>query len=274
MPGLERIDRAALERFPNLGLVALPATGWDSVDLKAAEDLGIMVTNVPSQATEEVATHALALILALLRNVPMHDRNMRAGQWQSPAGIVTPTRTSTMTLGIVGVGKIGGELARIATPIFGKVAGYDPYLAPTQGNRSDVELVDSIDMLARRCDVMSLHVPLTHETAALLADIDFADSPVRYLINVSRGGLIAHDVLLELLEKGVLDGVGLDAFAPEPPHHDDALLQHPRVISTPHRAFESVQAWDAYGHYPIQNAIAHINGAELVSPVPAQKGRP
>ena len=273
-PGLERVERPVLEQFPNLGLVALPATGTDSVDLEAAADLGIAVTHVPHQATEEVATHALALMLALLRNVPMYDADMKRGVWQSPENIVTPSRTSRMTLGVVGAGRIGTELVRIATPLFGEVIAFDPYLSSGGRNGDELTLVDSISELAYRADVLSLHVPRTPETERLMSEIDFARARTRYLINVSRGGLVEHAELLQHLANGHLDGVGLDAFDPEPPRADDPLLSHPRVIGTPHRAFESVQSWEAYATYPIRNAIAFMRGEELPSPVgePPRKG--
>lgn len=268
-PGLESVDRAALERFPNVGLIALASTGTDSVDLEAARAKGIAVTHVPHQATEEVATHALALILALLRNIPMYDSNMRRGKWQSHKAIVTPSRASQMTLGVVGAGRIGMELVRFATPLFGEVIAFDPYISPKDGGHRGLEFVDSMGELAKRADVLSLHVPRTPETERLLSEVDFARARTRYLINVSRGGLVEHSSLLQHLQDGHLDGVGLDAFDPEPPDADDPLLAHPRVISTPHRAFESVQSWEAYASFPVHNAVAFMRGEALISPVGA-----
>lgn len=272
-PGLERVDRETLERFPNLGLVALPSTGTDSVDLDAAGALGVAVTHVPNQATEEVATHALALILALLRNVPMYDMDMKHGAWQSPTHIVTPSRTSQMTLGVVGSGRIGMELVRIATPLFGNVIAFDPYVSLGERSGGKLTFVDSISELANCADVLSLHVPRTSETERLMSEIDFAHVRTRYIINVSRGGLVDHRVLLEHLENGHLDGVGLDAFDPEPPRFNDPLLVNPRVIATPHRAFESVHSWEAYATFPIRNAIAFMRGDELLSPVGGHRRR-
>lgn len=265
-PGLEPVDRPTLERFPNLGLVALPATGTDSVDLGAADDLGIAVTHVPHQATEEVATHALALILALLRNLPMYDVGVKRGAWQVSEHIVTPSRASQMTLGVVGAGRIGRELARIATPLFGEVIAFDPYVSSSESG-DELVFVDSIDELADRADVLSLHVPRTPETERLVSAVDLAHARTRYLINVSRGGLVEHAKLLQHLEDGDLDGVGLDAFDPEPPRADDPLLAHPRVIATPHRAFESVQSWEAYATFPVRNAVAFMRSEQLISPV-------
>lgn len=271
-PGLERVDRPTFEQFPNLGLVALPATGTDSVDLDAAADLGIAVTHVPHQATEEVATHALALILALLRNLPMYDAGVKRGAWQAAEHIVTPSRTSQMTLGVVGAGRIGRQLVRIAAPLFGGVVAFDPYVSSSESSE-ELEFVDSIGELADRADVLSLHVPRTPETERLVSAIDFAHARTRYLINVSRGGLVEHAKLLQHLEDGHLNGVGLDAFDPEPPRADDPLLAHPRVIATPHRAFESVQSWEAYATFPVRNAVAFMRDEGLLSPVGEPMGK-
>lgn len=265
LTGLETVARADMERYPSLGLIALSSTGTDNVDLAAAAELGIRVTNVPSQATEEVAGHALSLMLALLHNLPMHDRNMRDGLWESPRDIVHAPRPSRMTLGIIGVGNIGRRLAHQAQSIFGDIIGFDPYVEATQAPPG-ISLRASAAEVVADADILTVHVPRTPATEELLGSLDLAGGRVRYLVNVSRGGLFSHDSLLRLLDSGGLDGIGLDVFDPEPPGLDPLVL-HPRVISTPHQAYASVQSLEAYQVYPARNAVAFVTGNPLLSPV-------
>lgn len=267
LAGLESIDRSDMERYPNLGLIALSSTGCDNVDLDAAAEFGIRVTNIPSQATEEVAGHALALILALLHNLPMHDRNLREGLWESARHVITAPRPSRMTLGIIGVGNIGKSLAHQAQHIFGEIIGFDPFIGPDQAPPG-ISLRRSAEELIAEADILTVHVPRTPATEQLLGALDLSGSRVRYLINVSRGGLFSHESLLEMLESGGLEGVGLDVFDPEPPGLDPLVL-HPRAISTPHQAYVSTQSLEAYEAYPVNNAIAFSTGESLLSPVSA-----
>lgn len=262
LAGLETWDAPALADFPELGLVALSATGTDNIDLDAAAARGIAVTNVPSMATEEVATHALALALALIRNVHVYDRALRGRRWHDiDHGYTVAPRVSALTLGIVGFGRIGRELARIAAPVFGRIVAYDPALdaasfaaAATPG----VARATDVDALIAQCDVISPHLPLLPGTAGMLGGerLRRGDGRVRWLVNVSRGGLITNADVMSLLDDGTLAGAALDVFDSEPIAPDDPLLAHPRVIATPHRAHESQESRESYARIPVENAIA------------------
>jgi D-3-phosphoglycerate dehydrogenase len=219
-----------------LRIVATVTAGTDQVDLDAARDRGVWVANVPDAYTEEVAVHALAMMLSLLRQLPRYDRHVREGGWDSLAG-PRPARPSALTLGIVGLGRIGSRLAELARPLFGRLLGHDPACPPPAG----VEAV-SLERLLAESDVVSLHTPITPHTRGLIGRDQLAQMrPGALLVNVSRGGLVDEPALLEALDAGRLAGAGLDVLAQEPPT-DGSLLRHPAVLLSPHAGFLSPQS--------------------------------
>ena len=219
-----------------LRIVATVTAGTDQVDLAAARERGVWVANVPDAFTEEVAVHALAMMLSLLRQLPRYDRHVRDGGWDSLAG-PRPARPSELVLGIVGLGRIGSRLAALARPLFGRLLGHDPASAPPVG----VEAV-SLERLLADSDVVSLHVPITPQTRALIGRDQIARMrPGTVLVNVSRGGLVDEAALVEALDGGRLAGAGLDVLAQEPPA-DGPLLRHPAVLLSPHAAFLSASS--------------------------------
>ena len=222
-----------LGRSRELRIVATVTAGTDQVDLAAARELGIWVANVPDAYTEEVAVHALAMMLSLLRQLPRYDRHVRAGGWDPLEG-PRPSRPSELTLGIVGLGRIGSRLAAIARPLFGRLLGHDPAGAAVEG----VEPVE-LERLLADSDVVSLHTPITPQTRGLIGPAQLERMrPGALLVNVARGGLVDEPALLDALERGRLAGAGLDVLAQEPPA-ETPLLQHPRVLLSPHAAFLS-----------------------------------
>src|SRR4051794_35776126 len=241
--GYTRVDAALLGRLPNLRIVATQSVGYDMVDLDAAAARGVWVSNVPAAATEEVAVHALAMCLSLLRGLPRLDRAVRAGRWD--AAEVTLRRPSATTLGILGLGRIGRRLADAAGAVFGRVVGHDPAVAEAAWP-TGVERLALADLLAE-ADVLSLHVPLTAETERIIDRRALARMrPGALLVNVSRGGLVDPGALLEALDAGHIAGAGLDVLDAEPPDPADPLLRHPRTLITPHAAYYSDRAAEAY----------------------------
>jgi D-3-phosphoglycerate dehydrogenase / 2-oxoglutarate reductase len=234
------ITAEVFEALPQLRLLSRYGVGVDVVDTEAAREHGVWVCNVPDYGTTEVAMHAVAMLLALLRNVAGHDREVRAGHWDYHLGGQL-RRPSSLTLGVVGLGRIGGMAAERAAPWFGAVVGYDPYLTDSDWPNRLERL--SLEDLFARSSAVTLHLPLTDTTRGLIGTDLLARMPSgSYLVNTARGGLVDLDALLEALDSGRLAGVALDVLPQEPPPQDHPLLSHPRALITPHVAWYSAEA--------------------------------
>jgi D-3-phosphoglycerate dehydrogenase / 2-oxoglutarate reductase len=234
------ITAAVFEALPQLGLVCRYGVGVDAVDTEAAQRHGVWVCNVPDYGTTEVAMHAVAMLLAVLRNLAGHDREVRAGRWDYHLGGEL-RRPSSLTVGVVGLGRIGRLTAERAAPWFGAVVGCDPYLSDSAWP-GGIKRVDLSELFARSSAV-TLHLPLTDATRGLVGFDLLERMPTgSYLVNTARGGLVDLDALLGALDSGRLAGVALDVVPQEPPPHDHPLLTHPRALITPHAAWYSAEA--------------------------------
>lgn len=259
LPGYAPITREIIEALPRLKVVALMSMGFDYVDVGAAGERGIWVTNVPGAATEEVAAHALALLLYSVRQLRFYTASANPTDWNGRAP-QAPPRLSETTLGIVGLGRIGRELARVAGPLFGRVLGYDPLLPDTDDVRADLERAGvtrtSLDEVRRGANVLSLHLPLTAETERMIDDAFLAEMPEgSVLVNVSRGAVVDSTALAAALESGHLSGAALDVLDEEPPPADHPLLGRDDVVLTPHVAYFSRRTEVEYVRIQAQNAV-------------------
>ena len=231
------INAAVLRALPACRVVGRYGVGLDTIDVATATQLGIRVVNVPDYCTDEVADHALGLILALTRGIVALDRGVQRGTWDFRlAGRVR--RPSSQRLGVVGLGRIGTALARRAEAL-----GYDVVGADPQGARdSGVRLVE-LETLLATSDVVSIHAPLDPSTRHLIDARTLAlMRPTAILVNTSRGGLVDHDALVDALRDGRLAGAGLDVLEHEPIPADDPLIGLPNVVLTPHAAFYSEES--------------------------------
>lgn len=233
------ITREVFTALPDLRIISCCGVGVDTVDLEAAQEGGVWVANVPDANTSEVATHALAMALSLIRHLPFFDRSVRAGQWHYQ--VTGPLqRIGTMTLGIAGLGRIGRLLATQARPCFGRILAYDPYVTDAAWP-ADVERVELADLFSAS-DVVSLHMPLTKETYELIDSRLLSRMPRgSYLVNAGRGALVNVQDLLQALDSNQLAGAALDVLPQEPPASDHPLVHHPRTLVTPHAAFYSLE---------------------------------
>jgi D-3-phosphoglycerate dehydrogenase len=250
------ITAEVLAALPNLRLISCCGVGYNTVDIAAAQARGVWVANVPDATTGEVAIHTLALILALIRHVPFYDRDVRAGRWHYESTGVLP-RPATLTLGIVGLGRIGCKLAEVARPIFGRILAYDPYLPPSAWP----DFVHRVDLttLLQQSNILSLHLPLNDETRWLVnAERLALLPPGGYLVNTGRGALLDLVALQQALDGGQLAGAALDVWPEEPPPPDHPLLHHPRVLLTPHAAFYSQQGMEELRRKYAQNVVAWL----------------
>jgi len=232
---------AVMALCPHLKVVSRNGIGVDNIDLDYCKAHGIAVTNTPAYCLDEVADHALALMLALIRKLVFTTDRLRAGEWGS--GFLVPIRRiGAQTLGIVGLGAIGRYVVRRARPLFKEVIGHDPYAEEVVVDDRPVELV-SLEELLHRSDVVDLHVPGTDKTHHLINAEKLAlMKPTAYLVNTCRGIVVDTEALVAALQAGQIAGAGLDVHEQEPLPMDHPLRSLPQVILTPHVAFYSEEA--------------------------------
>ncbi len=229
-----------LTALPNIGLVSRYGAGFDTIDTEACRRHGVWVANSPDYGVGEVATHALAMTLALVRHLALYDRDVRAGKWHysSPGKI---RRASDMTLGILGMGRIGRRYAALARDCFARVIAHDPYII--DGDFPLFVQRVTQQQLFEQADVVSLHVPLNDETRGMVGAAQLAQMKRgSFLVNTARGGIVDVAAVLAALDDGTLDGAGLDVLPVEPLAADSALARHPRALLSPHAAFYSTAA--------------------------------
>ncbi len=232
------LSRSVLESLSKCKVISRYGVGVDSIDLKAATDLGIIVANVPDYCIDEVATQTLTMILALIRRTPFFDQKVKSGQWDFHLGIPIH-RTQGKTLGLIGCGKIGLEVAKRISSFGLRVTAFDPYLK----NAPDgIELKD-LDSILRESDFISIHCPLNDSTRHMIGDQEFKKMRKKpFLINTSRGPIIDEKALIEALEAGLVSGAGLDVLEKEPPDSRNPLLKMANVILSPHVGFYSEES--------------------------------
>jgi D-3-phosphoglycerate dehydrogenase / 2-oxoglutarate reductase len=234
------VTAESLERAEGLTLIARAGTGFDNVDVSAAADRGVTVTNVPTYCTDEVATHALGLLLACRRRIPAYDREVRADEWDW----VTDQpihRVPGSTLGLVSFGAIARRLAERVSGLDLELLVYDPYVDEDVVEEYDGRLVE-FETLLERSDAVSIHAPLTEETRGLFDADAFARLPDHaVLLNVGRGGIVDEADLATALREGAIAAAGLDVLAEEPPD-DTPLRGLENVVITPHSGWYSIEA--------------------------------
>lgn len=235
-----KITRDALKYADRLQVIGRAGVGVDNIDVEAATERGVAVLNAPSGNTISAAELAFALILSLVRRIPAADRSMKAGEWDRKS--FQGTELYGKTLGLVGAGRIGGEVAKRARAFGMRVVAYDPYLTSEKASELDIEL-GTLEEVLRRGDVVSLHVPLTESTRGMLGDAQLAMmKPGAYLVNAARGGVVDEATLARFVESGKLAGAGVDVFEQEPLPADHPLRKVERVVLTPHVGAQTAEA--------------------------------
>ncbi len=233
------ISRRVMGQLTRCRFISRFGVGVDMIDLEAARERGIRVANVPDYCVEEVASHTLCFLLAVGKKIFWQDRLLRQGQWNVVPTIGPVSRFLGQTLGIIGVGRIGKRFAQMAAPLGFRIIGYDAFPPP---DVTPVQLTD-LDTVLRQADYLSLHTPLVKETHHLMNARNFAKlKPGAFLINVSRGGVVDTEALVEALEKGKIAGAALDVFEQEPLPAGHPLLKMDNVLVTPHLASYSLEA--------------------------------
>ena len=234
-----------LERLTNLKFISTLSTGYNVIDIAKARELGIPVSNIPAYSTDAVAQLVFALLLELTNHVAVHDKSVKDGEWTSCEHFCytkTPLcELNGKTFGIIGFGKIGSAVAKIALAFGMKVKAYSPNTRSFDGYGT-VEFTDMEDVI-RSSDVISLHCPLTDKTNGLV-NTEFLQKMKKsaFLINTSRGPVINETDLRKALDEGVIAGAGVDVLSTEPPKADNPLLSCEKCVITPHIAWASFEA--------------------------------
>ncbi len=234
-----KVTAEVIARATAMKIIGRAGTGVDNIDVAAATRSGILVMNTPGGNTVSAAEHTISLLLSLARNIPQAYVSLTKGEWERKK--FTGTEVFEKTIGVVGLGKIGREVALRAQGLGMKTIGFDPVLSQEAASKAGIELV-TLDELFRRADFITVHTPLTNETRGLLNDETFSrcKKGVR-IINCARGGIVDEAALLRALNEGRVAGAALDVFETEPPK-GNPLLAHPKVIATPHLGASTEEA--------------------------------
>ncbi len=261
--GLDQIDHAALEGADRLKVICRYGVGVDNVDLAAAHEKGILVTNTPGANSASVAELALGLMLALARQIPQGDAAARRGEFPRMAGISLEEKT----IGILGLGAIGKQLAQRLRGFNCRVVAYDPYPDAGFAAANQVTFLPLTEVLAV-ADFLSLHLPLLPETRQMVNPAFLAQMKRRaFLINTARGDLVDETALAQALRTGWLGGAGLDALLEEPPSRDNPLLAFPNLIVTPHLGAQTDGATANMGWWALNDCLAVLRGEKPRYPV-------
>src|SRR5213083_2652989 len=241
-----KVTAAILNAGAKLRVVGRAGVGVDNVDVETATRRGIVVLNAPGGNTVSTAEHAFSLLLSVARKIPQADANVRGNKWDKRN--FEGVELYNKTLGVIGMGRIGGELSRRAIAFGMRVVAYDPYLSATRARTLQVELMDELDDLLTSADFISLHTPLTPETRHILdaARLQKTKRGVR-IVNCARGGLIDEAALIKALEDRFVAAAALDVFETEPLPADSPLRTAPNLILTPHLGASTAEAQESVG---------------------------
>jgi phosphoglycerate dehydrogenase-like enzyme len=241
---------------PSLKLLSILGTGTDQVDLAAASKYKVVVTNTPGFAAIAVAEHVLALMLSVARRICVINREVRENKW--PRGLMTQLHGKT--LGLIGLGAIGGQLARISKGIGMRTLAWTFHPTQQRAQEAGVELVPLEDLL-READVISIHVRSTSQSENLIGKKEFSlMKPTAVVINTARGPIINHEALVKALTGRKIAGAGLDVFDQEPIPPDDPLIKLDNVVLTPHNAGMTPETIEKGAQMAVDNIVNYLQG--------------
>ncbi|MCW8858442.1 MAG: phosphoglycerate dehydrogenase [Deltaproteobacteria bacterium] len=257
------IDKALLDHAHNLKIIARAGVGIDNVDVEAASSKGIIVVNAPYGNVNSAAEHTMAIMLSLCRNVPLANSSLKGGDWQRAT--FTGRELKGKTVGVVGLGKVGGRVARRCRAFEAEVITYDPYISEKRADDFGVKLVPLEDVI-RFSDIISVHTPLNEETRDLITTEHFEgmqDGVI--IINCARGGIINEAAMLAALNTGKCGGAAFDVWSEEPPKSDilKALIAHPKMLVTPHLGANTFEAQKNVAVDVSNEIVNYVDGLPL-----------
>jgi D-3-phosphoglycerate dehydrogenase / 2-oxoglutarate reductase len=265
-------DAELIEKGRNLKVIGRAGIGLDNVDVDAATRHGIVVVNAPQSNVLSAAEHAIALMLSQARNIPAADASVRAGRWERER--FEGVELHGKTLAILGLGKIGTLVAQRALALGMRVVAFDPYIAKQRAGQMGVDLVTTLDDALRAADFVTIHLPKTSETSALIGPRELAlMKPTARLINTSRGGIVDEQALASAISEGRLGGAGLDVFANEPPAAESPLFGLESVVLTPHLGASTEEAQSKAGEAIAEQVLLALRGELAPYAVNVEAGR-
>lgn len=256
--GSTKLDRESLELATNLKVIGRAGTGVDNIDLETATRRGILVVNAPESNTISCAEHTMALLLSQLRNIPKTTAQLREGKWNRKG--VRGLEAYEKCLGIIGLGRIGSLVARMAQGMGMRIIAYDPYISLDRFQRFGVERMETLEELCRRADFITVHTPKNEETYGMVGDDQFKlmKEGVR-VVNCARGGIIDEEALYRALKDGRVASAGLDVFDQEP-CEEHKLFELDNVVLTPHLGGSTKEAMERVGRDIAEEVIRGLRG--------------
>jgi len=267
-----KVTARIMEAASRLKVIGRAGVGVDNIDLEAATQKGIIVINAPDGNTIATCELTFAMMMALARNIPQAYKKTISGEWDRKSFVGVELRAKV--LGVIGMGRIGSEVAKRAKAFGMEILGYDPFLTEDRAEKMGVTLA-TIDQICEQADFITVHTPLTNETRNLLSKPQFAKMKkgVR-IINCARGGIIDEQALVAAIDEGIVAGAAFDVFVEEPPKPDHPFLNHPKIIVTPHLGASTVEAQENVA-IDVAEEVLHIlrdepfKNAVNMPPVPA-----
>ncbi|KAF2029818.1 d-3-phosphoglycerate dehydrogenase-like protein [Setomelanomma holmii] len=257
-----KVTAELLEAAKKLKVVARAGVGVDNVDVQSATTHGIIVVNSPSGNINAAAEHTIALMMAVARNIGDAAQSIKAGKWERSR--LVGVEAKGKTLAIVGLGKVGLTVARIANGLGMRLVAYDPYANPNLAAAASVTLRPSLAELLKEADFLTLHTPLIASTKGMIGKAELATmKPTARILNVARGGMIDEDALVEALDAGTIAGAGVDVFTSEPPQPDSSasrLITHTKVVATPHLGASTREAQENVSIDVCEQVVSILSG--------------
>lgn len=261
-----KIDKAFLDRAKDLKLIVTATSGFDHIDWRECQKRGVIVAQTPNANAQSTAELAVGLMIMAERFLLEAVKGVRANKWRE--GLRRPHGLEGKTLGIIGLGRVGSRVARIASALGMKLQAHDPYIEPERFTEFSCERAGLIELF-RTSDIVTLHVPLTKETKHLLNNPTFAEMQAEaLLVNTCRGPVVDENDLLKALDEGTIAGAAMDVIEREPPPAGHRLLQHPRLILTPHIGAYTESAWEKASQEAVDKVLQFKSGEKLTDTLP------
>jgi D-3-phosphoglycerate dehydrogenase len=257
------VSEAVLEAGRDLVIVGRAGIGVDNIDIEAATDAGVVVANAPEGNVRAAAEHTVAMTFATARSIPQAHNRLSAGEWAK--GAFLGTEVNDKTLGVVGFGRVGQEVAKRLGNVGMEIVTFDPYISEDRAAQLGAELVEDLDTCLARSDVLTIHTPLTDETEDMISGEELAQLEGGYVVNCARGGIIDEPALAAAVEDGIVEGAAIDVFADEPVSAENPLLGVEDIIVTPHLGASTEAAQENVATSTAEQVLAAFAGEPVTN---------